>query len=147
MKPEHRPRIFLAVAFITSIYILASGSLLVQSVPVLLTMIFGLLLIVWAILSIKLNKHHEEHHKLPKGYFLVTKGPYEIIRHPIYAGELLLLSGFVQWDPTLLRYIAFVVLFAALLLKMIHEEQVLEEKISGYMPYKKKTHKLIPYLF
>lgn len=147
MKPENRPKIFLAVALVAGVYILATGSLAVQGVPILLSQAFGVLLIIWAVLSIKLNKHHEEHHKLPEGYFLITHGPYEIIRHPIYAGVLLFMSGFVQWDPSLLRYLAFVVLFLALLLKIIHEENVLEGAIKEYMPYKKKTHKLIPYLF
>lgn len=147
MKPDNRPHVFLSVAIIAAVYILFSGPLFIQNLPILLTQTFGLLLIIWAILSMKLNKHHGETHTLPEGYFLVTKGPYEIIRHPIYAGVLLFLSGFVQGAPNLLRYLVFIVFFAAILMKMILEEKVLEAHIKDYMPYKKKTHKLIPYLY
>jgi protein-S-isoprenylcysteine O-methyltransferase Ste14 len=147
MKPEYRPRVFLSVAIIAAVYILFSGPLFIQNIPILLTQVFGILLIVWAVLSINLNKHHGGTHTLSQGYFLVTKGPYEIIRHPIYAGALLFFSGYVQGAPNLLRYLVFMIFFIAIIMKMIHEEKIIEEHVKDYAPYKKKTHKLIPYLY
>lgn len=146
MKPEYRSRIFLSVAIVAAVYIFFSGPLFIQNIPILLTQVFGVLLILWAVLSIQMNKHHEPH-KLPEGLFLVTKGPYEIIRHPIYAGLLLFLSGYVQGAPTLLRYLVFTLFFVVIILKMIQEENLLEEHSKEFIPHKKKTHKLIPYLY
>lgn len=147
MKPTYQTHIFLTIAIVSAVYIIVSGPIFIPYLPVLLSQTFGILLILWAFLSIKLNKHHADTHKLPEGYFLVTKGPYEIIRHPIYAGILLIMSGFVQGGPELLRYVVFVLFFIALIMKMMHEERVLEKHIKDYMPYKKKTHKLIPYFY
>lgn len=147
MKPENRPLILLVVAICATIYILISGPILIEFLPTLLTQVFGVLLIVWAILSAKLNKKHDEHNTLPKGHFLVMKGPYEIIRHPIYLGILLLALGAVHGYPTMLRYLAFIVLVVAILVKMTHEEQLLEQHSKSFEAYKKQTHKLIPWLF
>ena len=147
MKPEYKLRVFLSVAIIAAVYIVFSGPIFIQNLPILLTQTFGLLLIIWAVLSIKFAKHHGESPKLPEGYFLVTTGIYEIIRHPVYAGALLFLSGFVHGAPTFLRYLAFILFFAAILMKMIHEEKILEKHSKDFLPHKKKTHKLIPYLY
>ena len=146
MKPETRSRIFLSIAVITATYLLFSGPLLIQNIPILLTQIFALLLIVWAFLSIKLNTHHETR-TLPDGYFLVTKGPYEIIRHPIYAAVLLFFSGYVQGAPTLLRYLVFCGFFVAILMNMLLEEKMMEKHSKDFAIHKKRTHKLIPYLY
>jgi protein-S-isoprenylcysteine O-methyltransferase Ste14 len=147
IKPENKPHIFLSIAIAATVYIFFSGPLFINNIPILLTQIFGVLLVLWAILSINLNKHHGQLHKLPNGIFLVTQGPYEIIRHPIYAGILLFISGYVQGHPSLLRYVVFTVLFVVLLLKLLYEEEVVEKDIKEYASYKKKTHRLIPYLY
>ncbi len=146
MKPEYQPKMYLFVAIAAAAYILFTGPLFIQLLPILLPQIFGVLLIVWAILSIKLNKHHGEH-KLHEGNFLVTYGPYEIIRHPIYAGVLLVFIGFVHGVPSIERYLAFTVLCIAIFLKMLNEEKLLENELKEYSLYKKKTHRIIPYLF
>jgi protein-S-isoprenylcysteine O-methyltransferase Ste14 len=147
MKPEYKPRIFTAIAIVATVYIFFSGPLFITNLPILLTQVFGVLLIVWAVLAIQLNKHHRSATQLPQGYFLVTKGPYEIIRHPIYAGIMLFISGYVQGEPSLLRYLVFALLFVMLLLKLLYEESVLEKQVKDYEEYKKKTQRLIPYLY
>jgi protein-S-isoprenylcysteine O-methyltransferase Ste14 len=147
IKSEYKPHIFMAIAIISAVYLFFSGPLFIQNLPILLTQVFGLLLIAWAGLAIQLNKPHRGTTNLPQGYFLVTKGPYEIIRHPIYAGVMLLMSGYVQGEPSMLRYLVFVAFFVALLLKLLNEESVLEKEVKDYEDYRKKTHKLIPYLY
>lgn len=128
------------------VFILFTGPLIVQNVSFLLIQVFGILLVGWSLLSKKMNKHlHGD--KLPDKIFYVTHGPYEVIRHPIYAGFLLLMSGFIQGSPSVLRFAAFSALFFFSLLKLLREEYILEHYIEEYESYKKKTHMLIPYFF
>ena len=127
-------------------FILLSGPLLIKNIPFLLVQFFGFLLIIWALLAKQVNTHKNEGH-LPKGGFLVMKGPYEIIRHPIYAGMLLVMSGSVQGYSEFFRYIAFLLLIVATIVKMNHEEKLLEKHSANYVAYTAKTHKLIPYFY
>ena len=138
--------VYSTLMVLLAVYIVFSGDLLVENISFILVQVFGLMLIVWSIFSRKINKHHHGT-KLPDKIFYITHGPYEIVRHPIYAGFLLLMSGFIQGSPSILRFIAFVVLFFVCLLKLLREEYILEHYIEDYDKYKKKTRMLIPYFF
>jgi protein-S-isoprenylcysteine O-methyltransferase Ste14 len=138
--------IYATVNLLLVVVILLTGPLIVQNISFLLIQVFGLLLIGWSLLSRKINKHHHGA-KLPSKIFYVKHGPYEVIRHPVYAGFLLIMSGFIQGSPSVLRFVAFAVLFFICLLKLMREEYILEHYIEDYEDYKKKTHMLIPYFF
>jgi protein-S-isoprenylcysteine O-methyltransferase Ste14 len=146
METERKALLFLGLAALASLFILFTGPLFViQNLTFVMVQAFGILLIVWALISKKVYKHHH-HHKLPKGYFFVTHGPYEIIRHPIYAGYLLIMSSLVQYNFELVRIIAFFILIAAIILKIIREEYTMNQEIKDYAEYKAKTKRLIPYI-
>ena len=145
MLSDKKQLILLGIQIISTGYILVSGPLFIQNIPFLLMQIFGILLILWSLLAIKLNK--TEAGKLPPGYFLTTRGPYEIIRHPIYAGMLLTMAGFVQGYGSLARFLVFIILIIATLIRISFEENFLTQQQKIYAGYKSKTHKLIPYLY
>ncbi|MEK7571156.1 MAG: methyltransferase [Patescibacteria group bacterium] len=144
-KKDKRPFVFFGIIFVTSAYILFSGPIFMLNLPFLLVQIFSILLIIWALVSKHLQKLPEKN--LPHGAFLVTHGPYEIIRHPIYAGLLLIMSAFVQGYSSFSRFLVFVFLLIAVLLKLTYDERILEEHSKEFKEHKQKTHKLIPYLF
>ncbi len=133
------------IGVLASLFILITGPLNGYHISYLLSQLFGLLLIVWSIIAKKINRH--AHVNLPKGAFFVNKGPYEIIRHPIYAGFILIMNGFVQGFFTLPRAFALLIILAVILAKIIKEEYVVEHHVKEYKEYKKKTQKLIPYIF
>lgn len=145
MKTDRRPLIFNCFGIFASIFILLSGSIIPQTVVDTMVQIFGLLLIVWAVITIKVSKN-KQLDKLPKGYFFLTKGPYEIIRHPAYAGYLLIMISIVEVEFTFLRLIALIILCAAVMLKIIREEYTMAQVVHEYKEYKIKTKALIPYL-
>lgn len=81
---------------------------------------------------------------LPEARRLVTGGPYRLVRHPIYLGEIaggagLALHAF-SW-PALLIWLLFIALQVR---RMAYEEAVLARTFSPYADYMKETARLIP---
>ncbi len=145
MDNDLKAVIFNSFGILATIFILLSGQLISQTAVDLLVQIFGALLIIWAAITLRVGKNDQKH-DLPPGYFFFTKGPYEIIRHPVYAGYFLIMISFVEIEFTFLRFIALVILCAVIFLKIIREESTMIEAVKEYKEYKKKTKAIIPYL-
>ena len=143
MDTEKKALLFNGFGILSSVFILLSGPVVTPTILYILIQVFGLLLIIWALLTIKVNKSK---HNLPQGYFFLDKGPYEIIRHPVYAGYLLIIISVVEIEFTFLRLIALLILGIALFMKILREEYTLEHEVHEYKEYKKKTKAIIPYL-
>lgn len=82
-----------------------------------------------------------------KGAGLIQRGPYALVRHPMYSGGILMALGwaiFVQGWLTL-GYAAL--LFVFLDLKSRLEERWLAERFPAYGAYRKRVRKLIPFLY
>jgi protein-S-isoprenylcysteine O-methyltransferase Ste14 len=62
---------------------------------------------------------------VPAGHTLVTDGPYAVMRHPLYAGILLLAAGTVLAHPSLATLCVAVGLSAGMALKIPAEERAL----------------------
>jgi protein-S-isoprenylcysteine O-methyltransferase Ste14 len=79
---------------------------------------------------------------------VVADGPYRVVRHPMYAGFTLLilatpfaLGSFVAFLPALL-------LIPVLVFRLLDEERVLRQQLSGYVEYCEHTRfRLIPSVF
>jgi len=145
METDTKAVIFNAFGILATLFILLSGPVVTPTILYILIQVFGLLLIIWALLTIKVSKRHRKH-SLPPGYFFIDKGPYEIIRHPVYAGYLLIIFSIVEIEFTFLRLVALLILCAAIMMKIIREEYTLTEEVDEYKEYKKKTKSIIPYL-
>lgn len=76
--------------------------------------------------------------------FVVT-GIYSYVRHPIYAGSVLLFLGFFFFEPTESSILHLVMLLAYLPFGIYFEEKKLIEIYgSKYLQYKKEVASLIP---
>lgn len=147
MLTDRLSLVFTVTGILAISYILLSSPGIVINIPYLLMQVFGILLICWSLLAIRINKSHPHGEKLPKNSFFVTKGPYEIIRHPIYAGLLLFMAGHVEGNASFLRFVALAILTIVVILKIIRDESILEDHIKEYNTYKLKTHRIVPYFF
>lgn len=146
MEQDIKPKIFLGVMIASAFFIALSGPFInIHSLITLLVQIFGLLFIIWAVIVQRIGKR--QHYKLPKGSYFITNGPYEIVRHPIYTGLILIVSSLLQYNFSFSRTLAFFLFLTAIALKIIREEYILEHEVKEYKEYKKNTKSVIPYLF
>jgi len=77
----------------------------------------------------------------------VTAGPYRIVRHPMYLGQLLIAFGA---PATLGCRAAFAVSFAAaivLVVRLRMEENLLARTYADYSSYRARSKRLVPFLF
>ena len=83
-----------------------------------------------------------------QGAVLVTRGPYRLIRHPMYLAVLLVIWPLLIIDHfSLLRITAGFVLTTDLIIKMLFEEGLLKKQFAEYKAYMKTTKRLIPVIF
>ena len=78
---------------------------------------------------------------------LVTAGPYRVVRHPMYLGQLLIAFGA---PATLGCRAAFAVSFAAaivLVVRIGREENALARTYADYPSYRARSKRLVPFLF
>jgi protein-S-isoprenylcysteine O-methyltransferase Ste14 len=139
---------FLVVFFAPPVEWMASRAVLprtdwIQVVGLVLTLI-ALALLVWA--RSQLRGLYSGHVEVQFGHRLVVSGPYRYIRHPSYAGFLLLALGFALGYSSLIGLIAVpLLLLPGLAYRMGVEEKLLVEQFGKeYLTYKGRTWKLIP---
>ncbi len=83
-----------------------------------------------------------------RGHYVVSTGVYGIVRHPLYLGCLLMLTG----GPLLLGSVYGLAVGAvatlALAVRSIGEERMLKAGLEGYIDYTKKVkYRLIPFIW
>ena len=80
-----------------------------------------------------------------RGQTVVESGPYRFVRHPGYAGSLLIWTGFGVCSGSL----PAIGLVASLLgpaywLRISAEEKLLQQNLPGYIAYSQRTKRLLP---
>jgi len=79
---------------------------------------------------------------------LVKDGLYKHIRHPLYLGEILRNFGIVSIFSSGYGILFIMIGTIFLLLRInVEEEMLIEAFGSDYEDYKRKTKKLIPYIY
>jgi protein-S-isoprenylcysteine O-methyltransferase Ste14 len=81
---------------------------------------------------------------LPEARGLVVRGPYRLVRHPIYLGEMGALTGLVIAAPSLVNAIVLTAFVAAQVIRMRFEEEALVRRFPEYAAYAAGRGRLIP---
>lgn len=107
--------------------------------------IVGAVLAIWSrvllgrnwSLSVQQKQNHE----------LIIKGPYRLVRHPIYSGLLLLFAGNAIIVGDYRGILAVLIVFASFWWKSRKEEALLIKTFGDqYVSYKRQTKAIIPFL-
>jgi len=81
---------------------------------------------------------------IPEARRLVTGGPYRLIRHPLYAAEILAALAIVISRPALWAVVTVIPFIAVQLTRASFEERLLQRTFPAYRAYAARTKRLIP---
>jgi protein-S-isoprenylcysteine O-methyltransferase Ste14 len=79
---------------------------------------------------------------------VISTGPYALIRHPMYAGALVMLLGIPIALGSWWGLLVIVAMVPALIWRLLDEEKFLARNLPGYVDYQKEVrYRLIPLLW
>jgi protein-S-isoprenylcysteine O-methyltransferase Ste14 len=88
-------------------------------------------------------KHQAERHQT-----VINTGVYGLVRHPMYAGAVLLLVGLPLWLESYAATLLASVPIGTLAVRVLVEEQFLRRELQGYDAYTQRVrYRLIPFLW
>lgn len=141
-----RSYILVSVQFACIVAILVSGPWIAGHAWFFALELLGILLMTWAILTMKVNKVNV-FPEVKAGSRLVTHGPYQWIRHPMYTALLLITLALVCESFSYWRGFWWILLTADLMVKLSCEERFLGEVFDDYEVYRLRTWRLVPWIF
>jgi protein-S-isoprenylcysteine O-methyltransferase Ste14 len=84
---------------------------------------------------------------IPEVRRLVTGGPYRMVRHPLYAAEILAAVAFVMVNPGALAVVVLAPFIATQLVRARFEERLLTEAYPEYTTYAGRTRRIVPFVW
>ena len=134
----------------TVVLILALGGLLIRHAFFASRLVFvavqvvAALLMIWARLTFGVRSFHAAANPTEGG--LVTKGPYQFVRHPIYAAILLFMWAGVASHASPLSVLLAIVASGAIAVRIVAEERLVTQRYPEYAAYAARTKRVIPFL-
>ena len=108
---------------------------------------FGYAFASWAIIE---NRFFSSVTRIQKerGHAVCDSGPYRIVRHPGYAGNILALPGIVLALGSFWTIIPVIVALIVAVIRTALEDKTLQEELPGYRDYVRRVrYRLIPGVF
>jgi protein-S-isoprenylcysteine O-methyltransferase Ste14 len=106
--------------------------------------LMGTLFGEWAV---HVNRFFSSHVRIQtdRGHSVVSSGPYRIMRHPGYAGALVVYLAIPFFFSSYWVAVPSLVILMALILRTSLEDQTLQEELPGYKDYTNKVrYRLVP---
>jgi protein-S-isoprenylcysteine O-methyltransferase Ste14 len=108
---------------------------------------FGYAFAVWAIVE---NRYFSSVVRIQtdRGHVVCDSGPYRIVRHPGYAGNILPLLGIVLALSSLWTLIPAAVALVIAVIRTALEDRTLQEELPGYKEYARRVrYRLLPGIY
>lgn len=105
-------------------------------------MVLGSTLRVWSVHT--LGQYYSGHIESWNGQTVIQSGPYRLLRHPGYAGNILQALGLPMVINAYGALILSVVLAGLFIRRLLWEEAWLNQNLKGYTDYRRHTWRLIP---
>ena len=132
----------LLFVIVTILYLLISGNLFSLSPVIITTQLVAVALSVWARRSFQTGQFNIQAE--PKEGHVLTKGPYQFIRHPMYAAALLLIWAGILGHVSPINLIIGVIITGLVAIRIVVEEQYLRTCYPDYAEYSRITKRIIP---
>ncbi|MGH2618971.1 MAG: methyltransferase family protein [Anaerolineales bacterium] len=104
------------------------------------------LLGLWAIGTMGIDNFNVTPDVKPRAR-LVTRGPYRLIRHPMYTALLAGALALVLDAFSPLRLALWLALLTDLMVKLNYEERLLSRELEGYSTHIQRSKRLIPFIY
>jgi protein-S-isoprenylcysteine O-methyltransferase Ste14 len=86
--------------------------------------------------------------RVEKGQKVISTGPYALIRHPKYVGDIVLVVGIALGLGSWWTLAILPITFPVLVLRIVDEETTLTKDLPGYAEYEGKVrYRLVPHLW
>ena len=83
--------------------------------------------------------------EVASGQALVATGPYALVRHPMYAGAIVMLLGVPLALGSAWALVPFAALAGLIVVRLVDEERLLVARLPGYAAYRERTPaRLVP---
>ena len=120
-------------------------SLLADSIVTGPFQIAGIALMVWARVTFRKRSFHLAANPTEGG--LVTSGPYQFVRHPIYASVVLFTMAGVITRLSPGSIVWSLVMIVGVALRVYAEETLVTLRYPEYAEYAARTKRIIPFIF
>lgn len=79
---------------------------------------------------------------------VISTGPYALVRHPMYAGVLVMVCGVPLALGSWLGLVILAIILPGLIWRILDEEKMLRKDLPGYSAYLQKVrYRLVPYVW
>ena len=86
--------------------------------------------------------------QVDRGHVVCDSGPYRVVRHPGYAGNMLALLGIVLALNSMWTLIPATVALIIAVIRTVLEDQTLQDELPGYRDYARRVrYRLIPWIY
>jgi protein-S-isoprenylcysteine O-methyltransferase Ste14 len=145
-KTSWQSLLFVFIQFFCLFFIGLTGPLIPDSILLLGIELLGLGLGLWAVAAMRVGNFNIAPEPLKWSKF-VARGPYQLIRHPMYLALLVATIPLVIADFSFIRLGIWIMLLVNLLLKMRFEESMLLIRFDDYDSYIKGTARILPGIY